>query len=178
MAACWYVVRTKSHREQLAHATISAAGFHAFLPMTVVERRHAGKRERVQRPIFPRYLFVEFDRLKQRFGQLNYCKGVSSRGLVCSVNDVPLPVPNEIVEGIRERERVEMARAGETVSGYQQGDTFVVTVGNWAQLVATYNREDHGFVWATVQLFGMEKMVRLPFESVPVCSAHVDSLYL
>jgi transcriptional antiterminator RfaH len=58
----WFVVRTKQAKEITAACSIAAEGFHAFLPVQLVERSHAGKRERVSRPLFPRYLFVQFDR--------------------------------------------------------------------------------------------------------------------
>lgn len=172
----WYVVRTKPNKELLAAVTIAAAGFHAFVPVTLVERSHAGKRERVSRPLFPRYLFVQFDREAQRFGQLNYCRGVSNRGLMCDADDLPIFVPDPIIDSIRERERQMKAKAGEVTTGYEAGESFPIQVGPWAQFMATYIGEDHGKVFATIPLFGTDHLVTLDFEAVPICSTRIDKI--
>jgi transcriptional antiterminator RfaH len=169
MSEQWFVVRTKQAKETTAACAIAAEGFHAFLPVQLVERSHAGKRERVSRPLFPRYLFVEFDRDVTPFGKLNYCRGVASRGLMCDAMDRPIPVPTSVIDRIRDSERAMMAKVGEATTGYRPGDTFLLQRGPYAKLEATYVGEENGAVFATVTLFGRGFLQTLSFEDVPPC---------
>jgi transcriptional antiterminator RfaH len=176
MADQWFVVRTKQARETTAACAIAAEGFHAFLPVTLVERSHAGKRERVSRPLFPRYLFVQFDSGITPFGKLNYCRGVANRGLMCDAMDRPIAVPDKVIERIRDRQRAMLAKAGEATTGYRPGDTFHLQRGPHAQLEATYMGEENGQVFVTVTLFGRGFLQTLAFEDVPPCEKSIDRI--
>jgi len=57
----WYCAETGPGRESLAHHRLQHLGFATFLPLCIREVRHARKIEVVQRPLFPRYLFIRFD---------------------------------------------------------------------------------------------------------------------
>lgn len=177
MAEQWFVVRTKQARETTAACAIAAEGFHAFLPVTLVERSHAGKRERVSRPLFNRYLFVQFDRTRDPFGKLNFCRGVASHnGLMCDSRGIPIPVPDRVIDAIRDRENAMKARAGEITTGYRPGDVFRIQVGKWAQFDATYVGEEKDKVWASISLFGMAHVITLPFSAVPLYQKPIDRI--
>lgn len=176
MAEQWFVVRTKQARETVAACSIASEGFHVFLPVRLIDRSHAGKRERVSRPLFPRYLFVQFDKDTTQFGKLNFCRGVASKGLMCSAMDRPLVVPDKIIADIRDRERVMLAEAGKVTSGYHAGDTFPLQKGPWASIEATYMGEELGQVMVSVTLLGREHIIWIPFEEVPIPERSVDRL--
>jgi transcriptional antiterminator RfaH len=167
MAEQWFVVRTKPSKETTASVAIASEGFPAFMPVQIVERSHAGKRERVSRPLFPRYIFVQFDRENPGFGKLNYCRGVANKGLMCDAMDRPVSVPDAVITEIRDRERLSMAIAGETKTGFRPGDTFPIQRGSYTQITMTYMGEDKGEVWGTIELFGRPHVVHIPFEAVP-----------
>ncbi len=58
----WYAVHTHSRSEQKALAHLARQGFSAYLPQFLKQRSHARCRDWVPAPLFPRYLFVAFDR--------------------------------------------------------------------------------------------------------------------
>ena len=57
----WYVVSTKPNQENRAALNLRKQAFEVLLPMMQKKRRHARQIETVLRPLFPGYLFVEFD---------------------------------------------------------------------------------------------------------------------
>lgn len=59
--ARWYCAETGPGRESLATDRLQHLGFAVFLPLCIREVRHARRVEVVQRPLFPRYLFLRFD---------------------------------------------------------------------------------------------------------------------
>jgi len=65
-----------------------------------VERRRQGRKTKVREPLFPRYLFIHLNDTEDNWYPIRSTRGVSQ--FVC-VNGRPIPVRNEIVEGIRAR---------------------------------------------------------------------------
>jgi transcriptional antiterminator RfaH len=97
----WYVVQTQPNSESRAQLNLARQGFEAYLPRYLKQRRHARKVEHVVRPLFPNYLFVLLDTERERWRSVNGTFGVSR---LVSHGDVPLPVPEGVVEAIRMRE--------------------------------------------------------------------------
>ena len=175
MGVNWYVVRTKAFQEKKAAKAIEREGFQVYLPVKLVQITHARRREKVTRPLFPRYLFARFDPETQPFGKINRCRGVVDRGLMCDVDDVPLSVRDSVVDAILVKEALDLAKKGEVETGLIPGDIFVISVGEWASFKAKYKAEKKGKVEAEITLFGREVLVHLSYEQVSVCSRAVDS---
>lgn len=97
----WYVVYTKPNAERNAEAHLGRQGFTSYCPHFSRTRRHAGREEKVLRPLFPRYLFVSMDSENSRWRAIRSTIGVSH--LVCQ-GERPLPVPETVIEAIRSRE--------------------------------------------------------------------------
>ena len=176
MAEQWFVVVTKQGKEFAAGQSIEAEGFRAFIPIIIIERSHAGKRERVSRALFPRYIFVQFDKEISGFGKINYCQGVANKGLMCDGMDNPIPLRPSVIDRIMDNERAMMARVGHVTTGYMPGDTFLLQRGPYAQLEATYVGEENGEVFVTVEMFGRPHMQTLAFEDVPSCTKSIDKI--
>lgn len=176
MAEQWFVVITKQAKEFAAACSIEAEGFRTFLPITIVERSHAGKRERVSRPLFPRYIFVQFDPTQEAYGKINYCRGVANSGLMCNADSKPIALRPKVMDRIMDNERTMMAKVGQVTTGYQPGDTFPMPIGPFAQLPATYLGEENGEVFVTIELFGKTHMHTLQFEDVPACEKIIDKI--
>src|ERR1041385_5933087 len=85
----WYVVQTQANAENKAVAHLSRQGYATYLPRYLKRRRHARRVDVVAAPLFPRYLFVEFDMGVQRWRSIYSTIGVSR--LVCN-GEFPAPV--------------------------------------------------------------------------------------
>ena len=57
----WLVVKTKHKCEQKATLNLERQGFSTFLPLIDVEKVIRGKKVSIQEPLFPSYLFAEYD---------------------------------------------------------------------------------------------------------------------
>jgi transcription antitermination factor NusG len=66
-----------------------------FFPRREITRRHARKIERVRRPFFPGYLFIQLDVTRERWRCVNSTFGVVR---IVMHNDQPAPAPHGVVE--------------------------------------------------------------------------------
>ena len=98
----WYVVRAQPAAETKAAANLDRQGYPTYLPRYRRWVRHARRRDIVLRPLFPGYLFVGIDRASMNWRPVRSTIGVA--GLVCG-GDEPTPVPHEVIETLRRRER-------------------------------------------------------------------------
>ena len=57
----WYALRVRSKQEGMAEAVLNGKGYHTFLPLYRSTRRWSDRTKVVHRPLFPGYLFCEFD---------------------------------------------------------------------------------------------------------------------
>ena len=101
MSERWYVVHTQPNGEGRADLNLRRQGFATYLPRYARRRRHARRQEVVQRPLFPRYLFVALDLARDRWRAIHSTFGVDRLVLA---GEEPLAVPQGVVDEIRARE--------------------------------------------------------------------------
>lgn len=102
----WLIAYTHAQAEIKARDKLELAGFEAYLPMHRIARKPRHVRGRTvpkvmeDRPLFPRYLFVEAGSALRPI--------IATDGVidVLKVNDAPVTVPDGIVEQIRNRARL------------------------------------------------------------------------
>lgn len=97
----WYVARTHARAEAQAMAHLARQGFQTYLPRVRKRRRHARRVDMVTAPLFPRYLFVAFDRTRDSWRAISSTIGVAQ--LLC-MGETPLAVPEGVVAAIRARQ--------------------------------------------------------------------------
>jgi transcriptional antiterminator RfaH len=97
----WYVVQTQVNAEKKAVAHLERQGFTTYLPRYLKRRRHARRIDMITAPLFPRYLFVTIDVTTQRWRSICSTVGVSR---LVSSGDTPLPVPEDIIATLKQRE--------------------------------------------------------------------------
>lgn len=92
----WFVLTVKpQHERPVAHA-LAARGFEAFLPYYLAERRWSDRVKKVQVPLFPGYVFGQFE-LNRR---PEMCTIPGYRSIV-SFGGKPTPVDLQEIERIR-----------------------------------------------------------------------------
>jgi transcriptional antiterminator RfaH len=94
----WYVVYTNIKCEQRARMGLCAKGFAVYLPTFQREIRHARRVKLVERPLFPRYLFVGFDINRDPWTEVRRTDGVER---LLSHEEIPVRVPHGVVEELR-----------------------------------------------------------------------------
>lgn len=158
----WYCLQSERRKEHAALANITQGGFEAFLP--VIDRG-----DEKNPPLFPSYLFVQFDRSADPWRWVNSRPGV--RRLVSLVGDIPVPLPIGCVEELQDR-----AQSGEFVkrpnaaqlAEYALGESVRVTDGPWWSHQGLVQRSDKERVYILLSLFNRQTLV-------PVQRAWVES---
>src|SRR4030043_2066785 len=95
----WYVIQTKPKKEQKADSYLSTKGVEIFSPLIEAFSMRNGRVGKELKPLFPGYIFGNFD-LDQNYPLVRWAKGVKS---VLGFGGYPTPIPDEVVEIIRER---------------------------------------------------------------------------
>lgn len=93
----WLVAYTNPRREADVVRTVKRRAFEAYVPAMTVTRR----RQTVERPVFPRYVFVGFHPGQEVYG-LRETPGLE--GLV-RFDGQPVKVGRALIEGLRDEER-------------------------------------------------------------------------
>jgi transcriptional antiterminator RfaH len=93
----WFIVLTKPSREALAQANLERQGFRVYSPHLSRMQRHRGRWVDRIVPLFPRYLFVQLDVVRQSLVPVRSTLGVA--GLV-RFGEEPKVVPNSIVDSL------------------------------------------------------------------------------
>ena len=139
MATRWYAIHTKPHGEEAVWHQIQAQGFGAYYPRLRVEP--VNPRARKVRSYFPRYLFVKVD--LDEVGLSTFKWVYCAVGLLC-YGDVPVPVPDDIIDGIRENLERIGAVGGELFLRVKPGDPVVIQDGPFAGYEAIFDARLNG----------------------------------
>lgn len=93
----WYVTYTRRNHERVVNKILGQKGLVTFLPQIIVPSRRKDRKILIKRPLFPNYVFVELDQVRE-----NWMKVFRTPGLVriCG-NGRPMPIPDEDIESIR-----------------------------------------------------------------------------
>jgi transcription elongation factor/antiterminator RfaH len=131
----WYVLHTRSRFEYVVQEGLAKKAFEVFLPRVQMRSRRKDRRQMIQVPLFPGYVFVHSDLNPQRALDI-----VKTTGVVRFVGnrEGPLPVPAEAIASLRIM--VESEQQILTGRRLRQGDPVVVVGGPLAGVMGTFVR--------------------------------------
>ena len=169
MVLAWHVVQSKPSQETRANVELARQGFSVFLPIETEEVWHNRQLVRkTTRPLFRRYVFVNFDADMPGWGAIRNTRGVAR--LLCSCagdhpreNCRPAAIRDAIIQAIRHREE---RPEGPPTTGLKAGDKFQILGGPFQGFPGIYLAEDRGDVACLVEIFGRATPVELPMEYV------------
>ena len=160
----WYVVQTHVHAESKAAAHLLRQGYEIYLPRYLKRRRHARRVENVPAPLFPRYLFVGFDREAARWRSIQSTQGVSH--LICNSNE-PALLPASVIMELRKREDADGHIRLDLRPLYAPGDKVRVVDGIFGDSFGLFEgMADRDRVAILLDLLGRKVRVVLDRESV------------
>ena len=146
----WYVVHTRPFAEMVSAVNLSRLGYPICYPCFHKTTRHARRSTKSLAPLFPRYMFVNFDITRERWRRIN-----STRGVVRLImqGEKPLPVPEGVIESILSY--INEDGTIRTLSLFEPGQVVRIENGPLADLVATFERcEPDGRARVLTQLLG------------------------
>ena len=154
----WFVAQCGSSRERLAEQHLGRQGFRTFLPAVRRPRKSADKKAWANEALFPGYIFVSFDKDRDRWRSINGTIGVSR---LVTFGDEPVSLPGGFVESLMRSiaERGEIAEEDDLRSGDQirvVGSVFDDLTGT----LVTANRRER--VTVLLNLLSGPRKVSLP----------------
>jgi len=158
----WYVLYVKHNLEDATALQLKNASIEVLNPKLRIKKYIRGKYLRVIEPLFPGYLFANFDH-ETHGHMIKYTRGV--KFIVGKQN--PLIVPEEIIQAIRER------MVGEIVSppadDFRSGDRVLIKEGPFANFYGIFERDLPGNERAMILLETLH--CKLEIESVSIRKA-------
>lgn len=158
----WYVAQTEPKKERLAVVGLERQSFLSLCPCYHKIRRHARRIETVLAPLFPGYVFVNFDLDKDSWRSINGTLGV--RRLISFDPVTPLPMPDEAMIPLLNPRGDSL---GNAVGGVQVGGTVRMISGPFAEQLATVETlDDKGRIRLLFDILGSAVRLRLRVDGV------------
>lgn len=162
----WYVVQTKYNQEQTAIDNLKAQHFKVFFPQLLENRTSRGKPVVVTVPLFPSYVFIQFNIGKDRWRAISSTKGVAA--LVTATEERVSPLPDGFVENLKKdsdrKGFVTFKKVQKTLKKYAVGDEIMVKSGLFAGITGTYQDTKEDKVTILFTLLSNKKGVAIPIE--------------
>lgn len=160
----WYAVHTQTHAETRALENLMRQGYRAYLPRCQVWVSHARRRQLALRPLFPRYLFAAADGPAMRWRPILSTFGVSD---LVRAGDRPAPVPGDVVDAIRARERDGAFDGLDPRRVLRPGELVRVTAGAFEEMIGRLvELRDNDRVVVLLDLLGRAVRAQLAVQTV------------
>ena len=146
----WFLVHTLPNSERRAQLHLGAQGFRTHYPTFHKTIRHARRLQTVRAALFPGYLFLILDLVRDRWLSVRSTVGVRS---LFTCEDRPVPVPEGIVETLIENmDEAHLALFGD---GLKTGQSVRIISGPFANFVGSLERlNDAGRVRVLLDMMG------------------------
>jgi transcription elongation factor/antiterminator RfaH len=163
----WYVARVKPRAEMSAFTNLTAQGFAVFSPMMKRTIRHARQFRVRHVPIFPGYLFLNFDVKSASWRSVNGTRGVIA--LITAAGE-PVAVPEAVMASLQASFGNGAAMRASSLS---TGDTVKFMAGPFADSIGTLASIDaQGRIEVLLGILGTQVIVKtVVSECVPVLVA-------
>jgi transcriptional antiterminator RfaH len=155
----WYAVNTKTRYEAIACASLERHGVEVFLPMLRERKVLRGKRCLTTSPLFPGYLFANFD-VSSQLRAVTYAQGV--RNLVTFGNG-PSMVDESIIHAIRSQLTEGVIELSE--DRFSPGQVVRIQDGPLCGLEAVFEKKLDGTSRAVLLLKAMSFQARVILDS-------------
>jgi len=152
----WYVLYTKVRSEKRAATALKERNIETFLPEIT---EGSADQERRSVAFFPGYMFMRVDLNVENPAHWQWAPGVR---YIVTYADQPVPVPDEIINLIRNRLIQHEAQSTEVAShGMKPGDTVKVKDGPFRGMLAVFDGPTTPEARVQVLLRGLSNSVRL-----------------
>lgn len=160
----WYVLQCKPRECERAVEQLANQGYQGFVPTLKREALRRGKRTVVVEPLFPHYVFVQLCAQHDNWAPIRSTRGVAK---VLRFGDLPLAVPDAIVEALQAREAGQDAGSENPTMLFGIGQAVQINEGPLAGLDAVVAaRDGTERVVLLLKLLHQEQRVSVPIGSL------------
>ncbi|MDA7963538.1 transcription termination/antitermination NusG family protein [Ruegeria sp.] len=159
----WFAVQLRPNMRLIAERNLTRQGFTSFAPARLETFRRRGRLKTEARPLFPGYLFVQFDPQTARWQAINATRGVSR--LITDGRLNPTPMPADFMSGLLDR--CDPNGLLQTPDHLNPGDHVRILSGPFAGLVSRIEHLDQQErLHLLLQIMGRQVQTILPTKSV------------
>lgn len=153
----WFLVQNKPNHHFVAKENLVNQGFNVFLPLIEITRRKSLKFVNETSPLFPGYMFIEFDEINSNWSKINNTKGVNR--LVC-FSHKPKSVPSELINAIRLR--CSSSNIFRQRKELKKGDIVEFFKGPFTNFLAKVEKCDSiERVWVLIEIMGQTSLSKV-----------------
>jgi transcriptional antiterminator RfaH len=134
----WFVAHTQPNKEQLAQQHLLSQDYEVYLPLYKRLRKHARKVDTVLVPLFPGYIFVALDLLRDQWRQINGTRGVTH---LITQDGIPIALPVDVVAALRSQETEGLVSLS-SLSLFDQGQEIQVKEGFFSGYTGVFEKMD------------------------------------
>ena len=155
----WYVIQTKTKREEEVNFYLSNKGLEMFFPLMESFSLGKGGMARDVKPFFPSYIFGRFN-VEQNYPLVKWARGVKK---ILGFGGYPTPVANEVVELIKKR--TDDNNIVRIACSLKPNDTIRVTSGPLKDFLGVFERwmSDGERVKVLLKLIGYQPTIELHY---------------
>lgn len=171
LGGAWHVIYTNIKCEFRANMGLKAKGFETFLPYIRKRIRHARYTQVVDRPLFPRYLFVRFDVERDEwFHPIKSTDGVED---LIRNDNIPVRIRDEEMAPVLAAQRagdfdLTLKRNQKVASDYEPGELARISDGPFTGFNATVvaAMPEKNRVEVMLEIMGRASTMRLKYDAL------------
>ncbi|MBT8765764.1 transcription/translation regulatory transformer protein RfaH [Metapseudomonas boanensis] len=158
----WYLIQCKPKQDARAEEHLERQAFTCFRPTHCVTRMRGGQKQARVESLFPGYLFIRLDQVKDNWHPIRSTRGVSQ--LVC-FGEQPAAISDELVEQLKLRPHSPPLQE----PNLSAGDRVRIRSGNLKELEAIFLAKDGTErVLILLQLLQRQHRLSVPLDSIDV----------
>lgn len=163
----WFVAMVKPNAIAIAKTHLDRQHFPNFAPMRLETRHRRNRHDTRPRPLFPGYVFIQFDPESAAWRKINSTRGITR--LVLDNPSKPKPLPWQFIAGMRSRCDAEGVL--KEIEEIKKGDQIRVISGPFADFVSKVEHVDEdNRIRVLLSIMSQEIHVNLPRHSVQKAS--------
>ena len=162
MSKEWFILQFKPNAHHQANKNLNQQSFETFLPLYNTTSRNASRFTNANRPLFPGYMFITFDRERSKWRKINNTYGVSR---LVTFNSVLKPIPNTFINNLMKR--YDLSGKLLPIKKLKKGDQVKVLQGPFANFIATVETyETDQRIWILMDLMGRKTKIQTPMDTL------------
>lgn len=167
----WCAAQLKPNALSVANRHLERQGFNAFCPKRLEDRRRGSKFIRQNVPLFPGYIFVQFDPQSTTWAALNGTRGLTR--LITDTAGRPAIMPREFMAAMLAR--CDQSGLLASPDEFEAGDEIRILNGPFADTIARIEAADSkGRLEILLDIMGRAVRTHLPSTAVEKLNAKAD----
>jgi transcriptional antiterminator RfaH len=162
MSKEWFILQFKPNAHHRAKKNLNQQGFETFLPLHNTTSRNASRFVNVNRPLFPGYMFILFDKTDSKWHKIKNTYGVSR---LITFNSSLKPISTTFIDSLMNR----YDSSGKLIPivEMKKGDKVEILEGPFASFIATVEKyESEQRIWILMDLMGRKTKLQTPLNAL------------